>query len=154
MIPGNLAGKYRLLATLGHGGMADVFLACVHGPVGFNKLLVIKELRPALAHDPEFLDMFLDEASLGAQLSQPNIVQTYETLSSEGRYFIALEYLDGQPLNRILAEQAGRAPLPWAAGIHVLCEALRGLHYAHELCDYSGASLGIVHRDVSPHNVV
>lgn len=154
MIPGNLAGKYRLLAMLGHGGMADVYLACARGPAGFNKLLVIKELRPGLAQDPDFLQMFLDEARLAAQLSHPNIVQTYETLASDGRYFIAMEYLEGQPLNRILAEQGKRGALPRTAGLRVLSEALRGLHYAHELRDYAGTALGIVHRDATPHNVL
>lgn len=154
MIPGNLAGKYRLLATLGHGGMADVYLACARGPAGFNKLLVIKELRPGLAQDPDYLQMFLDEARLAAQLSHPNIVQTYETLASDGRYFIAMEYLEGQPLNRVLAEQGQRGALPRAAGLRILSEALRGLHYAHELRDYAGTALGIVHRDATPHNVL
>ena len=154
MISGNLAGKYRLLATLGHGGMADVYLACAEGPAGINKLLVVKELRPVLAQDPDFLDMFLDEARLAARLSHPNIVQTYEALASDGRYFIAMEYLDGQPFNRILAEQAKRGELPWLQGLRIVSEALCGLHYAHELRDYSGEPLQLVHRDVTPHNLL
>jgi serine/threonine protein kinase len=150
---GNLAGKYRLLATLGHGGMADVYLAAAPGPAGFNKLLVVKELRPALARDPDFLDMFLDEARLAARLSHPNVVQTYETSGSDGRYFITMEYLDGQPLNRIFAEFAKQGGLSWSAGLRIVSEALAGLHYAHELRDYSGEKLEIVHRDVTPHNL-
>src|SRR5437868_14651266 len=97
----NSLGKYRLIAELGHGGMAEVFLAVVHGPAGFNKLLVIKKIRPQFAEDPEFLGMFLDEARLAARLSHPNVVQTNEVGDEDGRYFMAMEYLDGQPLNRV-----------------------------------------------------
>src|SRR5689334_5546214 len=153
MHSGLLAGKYRLLATLGHGGMADVYLAAAQGPAGFNKLLVVKELRPALAQDSDFLGMFLDEARLAARLSHPNVVHTYETLNDAGRYFIAMEYLEGQPLNRILAELSKAEGLPWAFGARILSEALAALHYAHELRDYTGASLEVVHRDITPHNL-
>jgi serine/threonine protein kinase len=149
----NLLGKYRLLATLGHGGMADVYLAVAQGPAGFNKLLVIKELRPGLAQDPEFLSMFMDEARLAARLHHPNVVQTYEAAGVAGRYYIAMEYLDGQPLNRLIAEYAKGEGLPLSAGLRILCEALSGLHYAHELADYDGRRLAVVHRDVTPHNL-
>src|SRR5690242_21760118 len=99
---GNILDKYRLIAELGHGGMAEVFLAVASGPAGFNKLVVIKQIRAELAEDPEFLNMFLDEARLAARLSHPNVVQTNEVGHVDNRYFIAMEYLDGQPLNRIL----------------------------------------------------
>src|SRR5579871_2414554 len=98
----NTLGKYRLIAELGHGGMAEVYLAVVRGPAGFNKLMVIKQIRPQLAEDPEFLGMFLDEARLAARLSHPNVVQTIEVGQEGDRYFIAMEYLEGQPLNRVL----------------------------------------------------
>src|ERR1700679_722273 len=86
---GNRLGKYRLIAELGHGGMAEVFLAVVTGPAGFNKLVVVKQIRPQLAEDPEFLGMFLDEAKLAARLSHPNVVQTNEVGQEGERYFIA-----------------------------------------------------------------
>src|SRR5262245_53481619 len=95
-------GKYRLIAQIGHGGMAEVFLEVGRGPAGFNKLLVIKEIRPQLAQDPELLGMFLDEARLAARLSHANVVQTNEVGQDGDRYFIAMEYLEGQPLNRVL----------------------------------------------------
>src|SRR5215475_13051176 len=96
-------GKYRLIAELGHGGMADVFLAAIAGPVGsgFSKLTVIKRLRENLAEDPEFVAMLLDEARIAARLNHPNVVQTNEVGEVEGRYYIAMEYLDGQPLHRV-----------------------------------------------------
>src|SRR3982750_2711724 len=94
-------GKYRLIAELGHGGMAEVFLAVVRGPAGFNKLMVIKQIRPQLAEDPEFLGMFLDEARLAARLSHPNVVQTNEVGNDGDRYFMAMDYLDGRGLDQI-----------------------------------------------------
>ena len=147
-------GKYRFIASLGHGGMAEVFLAVALGPAGFNKLQVIKRLRPNLAEDPELCDMFLDEARLAARLNHRNVVQTNEVDYIDGQYFMAMEYLDGQPLHRVLgrAKQLGEA-LPLGAIVRVVGESLNGLHYAHELADYDGTPLGIVHRDVSPQNI-
>jgi serine/threonine-protein kinase len=146
-------GKYRLIAELGHGGMADVYLAVAQGLGGFNKLLVLKQLRPALVDDSEFLTMFLDEARLAARLSHPNVVHTYEVGRDGSRYFIAMEYLEGQPLNRIVrrAERAGG--LPPDLYLTILVHALSGLHYAHELKDYDGTPLKVVHRDLTPHNI-
>src|SRR5215831_20150365 len=108
----NSLGKYRLIAELGHGGMAEVYLAVVRGPAGFNKLVVIKQIRPQLAEDPEFLGMFLDEARLAARLSHPNVVQTNEVGQDGDRYFIAMEYLDGQPLNRIRSRAGASFSVP------------------------------------------
>lgn len=149
-------GKYQLIAGLGHGGMADVYLAAIHGPegLGFSKLLVIKRLRPNLVEDPEFVAMLVDEARIAARLNHPNTVNTLEIGEVDGQYFIAMEYLDGQPLHRLL--NRGRAagdPMPLEHQLTVLAETLAGLHHAHELLDYDGQSLGVVHRDVSPHNI-
>ncbi|MEP7122408.1 MAG: serine/threonine-protein kinase [Byssovorax sp.] len=146
-------GKYRLIAELGHGGMAEVFLAIASGPAGFNKLVVLKQIRDQLADDPEFLAMFLDEARLAARLNHPNVVQTNEVGEDGRRYFIAMEYLEGQPLNRIVQRLAkdGRLALPMH--VRILIDALAGLHYAHELADFDGTSLQVVHRDATPHNI-
>jgi serine/threonine-protein kinase len=149
----NSLGKYRLIAELGHGGMAEVFLAVVRGPADFNKLVVIKQIRPQLAADPEFLGMFLDEARLAARLSHPNVVQTNEVGQEGERYFIAMEYLDGQPLNRVIHRSQKNGRLPLSMHLKIICDALAGLHHAHELTDYDGTPLGVVHRDVTPHNV-
>lgn len=150
---GNTLGKYRLIAELGSGGMADVYLAVVHGPAGFNKLVVLKQIRTQLAEDPEFLGMFLDEARLAARLSHPNVVQTNEVGHDGRRYFMAMEYLDGQPLNRVLHRLGRTGGLPLGLHLRVLSETLAGLHHAHELRDYDGTPLEVVHRDMSPHNV-
>jgi serine/threonine protein kinase len=142
-------GKYTPFARLGRGGMADVFLAVARGPVGFNKLAVVKRL-----HRSEDLEMFLDEARLAARLSQQNIVNTYEVGEAQGQYFIAMEYLDGQPLQAILTDWTARgARIDEGVAAFIAMQALKGLHYAHELADYDGTPLNVVHRDVSPHNL-
>ncbi len=151
---GAAVGKYQLLAVLGRGGMADVFLALARGPMGFSKLVVLKRLRRALADDKSFRDMFLDEARLAARLNHPNVVQTHEVGEYDGIYFIAMEYLEGQSLNKIIRELSKREEtLPPLLCARIVSDALAGLHYAHELKDFDGSPLEIIHRDVSPHNV-
>lgn len=146
--------EYTLVGKLGHGGMAEVYLALSTGPNGFRKLLVIKRLHTHMKDDPTLVSMFLDEARLAARLSHPNVVQTNKVGSVAGHHFLAMEYLDGQPLNRILKRSSdGGAPLPLALSARIVSDALDGLHYAHELTDYDGTPLAIVHRDVSPHNL-
>lgn len=145
-------GRYRVIAKLGQGGMARVFLTLAPGPAGFHKLLVVKQLREELSDDPDFLTMFLDEARLAARLNHPNVVHTYEVGGEEDSYFIAMDYLEGQPLNRLLAK-AGRDVFPLDVHLRIISDALTGLHYAHELQDFDGSPLHVVHRDVSPANV-
>jgi len=152
--PTTAFGKYQLFASLGRGGMADVFLSVARGQMGFNKLAVIKRLRQALAEEPAFRNMFLDEARLAARLSHPNIVHTYEVGEQNGVYFIAMEYLEGQSLNKVLKEALRRKEgIEPAIGARIVADALSGLHYAHDLRDYDGRPLSIIHRDVSPHNI-
>jgi serine/threonine-protein kinase len=151
---GKTVGKYQLLAVLGRGGMADVFLALSRGPMGFSKLVVLKRLRRALADDKGFRDMFLDEARLAARLNHPNVVHTHEVGEDSGNYFIAMEYLEGQSLNKVIRELTKRNEnLPPLMCARIVSDALAGLHYAHELEDFDGTPLDIIHRDVSPHNV-
>lgn len=142
-------GRYRLLLTLGQGGMGTIHLALAEGTGGFQKLVVIKELREERSGDKNFVEMFLAEARLAGQLNHPNIVQTLEAAQVNGRLFLAMEFLDGQPLSELM--KSGKLPLRLL--LQVLCDTLAGLHYAHELRDYGGNALGIVHCDVSPHNV-
>jgi serine/threonine-protein kinase len=133
--------------------MGDVYLGVAQGPAGFSKLMVIKMLRPALADDEQFLTMFLDEARLAARLNHPNVVQTVE-VGSEGRVnFLAMEYLEGQSLQRMRTRIAKDHPFPLGPHLRILVEALNGLHYAHELVDIDGNPLNIVHRDATPHNI-
>ena len=147
-------GKYEIFAKLGRGGMADVYLATMRGALGFKKLAVIKQLQAQFAADGDIVGMFLDEARLAARLAHPNVVHTYEVGREEDTYFIAMEFLDGQPLNRLEREAArsGR-PLDREVCVRIVSDALGGLHYAHELRDYDGSPFHLVHRDVSPHNI-
>lgn len=144
-------GKYQLVAELARGGMGIVYLAISEGPGGFSKLLIVKELKPDLVSDPSFLQMFLEEARLAARLSHSNIIQTYEVGADEGRHYIVMEYLDGVTLSRVVRKKSPDFSLDMQ--VRVICEMLKGLHYAHTLKDFDGAPLGIVHRDVSPQNV-
>lgn len=146
-------GKYRKLGALGKGGMAHVFLAVSSGPAGFNKLLVLKELKAELVDDPDFVKMFLDEARLCARLNHPNIVHTYDVLEGGGAPpTLVMEYLEGQALSTLIA-RASRGEGLGSLNLRAISEALAGLHYAHELADYDGTPLGLVHRDVSPQNI-
>ncbi len=147
-------GKYRLMAKLGQGGMADVYLALARGALGVNKLVVIKQLRAGLASNPDFVAMFLDEARLAVRLNHPNVVHTYEAGEREGQCFLVMEYLEGQAVDEfMLRARAVGAVVPPGVWVRVVADALSGLHYAHELCDYDGTSLQIAHRDISPQNL-
>ncbi len=148
-------GGYTLVAQLGRGGTGDVFLALSARTSGFQKVIVLKVLHEALEQDLGALEMFLDEARIAAQLHHPNIVQTFEVGEAEGRHYIAMEYAAGMSLDRILTECRARGRLlPVSFCARVAAEILRGLSYAHELVDVQGEPLAVVHRDVSPANVI
>lgn len=143
--------RLRLLAPLGHGGMSDVWLGSLRGPAGFEKLVAIKQLRFVRSEVYDRGSAFLREARLSALLNHPNVIQTFEILAQGGDYRIVMEFLEGQPLNRILRRFPEELTLPQL--VSVIVDALAGLHYAHELADAQGRPLGVVHRDVSPHNI-
>jgi serine/threonine protein kinase len=145
-------GRYIVLAELGRGGMAEVYLALSRGPSGFSKLVVLKLLRAHLAEDDEFLRMFLAEARLAARLNHPNIVQTYEIGVEGGRNCIVMEYLEGCSLAEIDVATRHK-PMPLSLSVRIIADTLAGLHHAHERCDVHGQPLSLVHRDVSPHNI-
>ena len=145
-------GSYRVIAKLGSGGMASVYLGMQSGMAKFKKLVVLKLLHAKHTENTEFLEMFLNEARLAARLNHPNVVNTYEVGEDEGRHFIAMEYLEGQPYSGII-KKVGRGNLEIEHTLKVLIDALGALHYAHELRDFDGTPLGVVHRDVSPQNI-
>lgn len=153
-LQGKTLGKYRPIAELGRGGMAVVYLAAAKGPRGFLKLVVVKELKEELAGDADFTGMFVDEARIAARLNHPNIVQTYEVVEEEGdTFFLIMEYLEGQAFSAVRTRLAKLGELTRDHQIRVIVDMLEGLHYAHELTDYEGKPMNMVHRDVSPHNV-
>jgi len=135
--------------------MATVHLGRLKGPVGFSKMVAIKRLHPQFAKDPDFVSMFLDEARLAARIRHPNVVPTLDIVADTGELFLVMEYVHGISLHRMVKlarEQRDRVPVDVACGIAV--GALRGLHAAHEAKSERGSSLDIVHRDVSPQNVM
>jgi serine/threonine protein kinase len=147
-------GKYYILAELGRGGTATVYLSVARGAGGVSKLVVLKALLPEFAEETSAMSNFLDEARLAAQLNHPNVVQTYEVGTEAGHSVIVMEYLEGQSLSRITRHcEATGQRFPDGMHFKVLIELLAGLHYAHELKAYDGTPLDLVHRDVSPQNV-
>ncbi len=145
-------GRYEIIAPLGMGGMARVYLGLQRSSVGASKLVAIKQLRPEIVTDDGFLAMFADEARIALRLSHANVVSTFEVVAEPGEFFMVLEHLEGQSLAQVL-RRIGREQMPRAEHLFILRQALAGLHYAHTLEDFDGTPLGIVHRDVSPANV-
>ncbi|HMA91499.1 MAG TPA: protein kinase, partial [Polyangiaceae bacterium] len=145
-------GRYEIVQKLGSGGMADVFLAHQPGPFSASKLIVIKQLRAGMMDDEQFVHMFADESRIAVRLNHPNVVQTYEAVAEGSDYYLVLEFLDGRSLHQILSHVT-RAEMPLELHLWILTQVLAGLHYAHELKEFDGSPMGIVHRDVSPSNV-
>ncbi|HEY3255799.1 MAG TPA: protein kinase, partial [Polyangiaceae bacterium] len=145
-------GRYELIAPLGEGGMARVFVAVQRGSIA-NKLLVIKLLREQFIGDEHFVAMFADESRIAVLLNHPNVIHTYESSSTDSAYYIVMEFLEGKTLAQLI-RRMGRENFPLATHLWILCEILAGLHYAHQLCDFGGVPLNIVHRDVSPSNIL
>ena len=148
-------GKYDLETRLGVGGMAEVWLARTEGPAGFSKRVVIKRILPSLVNDPEFVEMFLREARLAALLNHPNVVQIFDLGQAEHTYFLVMEYIEGRSL-RYLHKQTLALGKHLEVGFvaSVLAGACAGLHHAHELRGPTGEPLALVHRDVSPDNLL
>ncbi|MCE9571942.1 MAG: protein kinase [Deltaproteobacteria bacterium] len=147
-------GKYSVDRRLGVGGMAEVFLCRRRGIGGFDKQVVIKRIRPDITHDPAFLGMFLDEARVAANLSHPNIVQIFEIDELDGVPYIAMEYVHGPTLAHLLRLRPTARPPRYGEFAQLGAGVAAGLHYAHNARDASGAPLGLVHRDISPHNII
>ncbi len=153
---GRQLGRYEILTQLASGGMASVYLARAQGVAGFERLVAIKVLHPHLAYEQEFVSMFLDEARLAARIRHMNVVPTLDISDSPGDgYFLVMEYIEGNHLGVLLgraAKQGDRLPRPFVC--RVLIDTLQGLSAAHRLVDEHGKALRLVHRDVSPHNIL
>jgi serine/threonine-protein kinase len=149
-------GKYTLLRRMATGGMAEIFLSLQRSVAGFEKLIVIKRILPAMNQDRGFIDMLLHEARVAASLSHPNIVQTIDVGQVDGTYFIALEHIHGEDLRSIVRQmkKKGVTEFPLEHALAIVLGMCAGLSYAHEKRDLDGSPLGIVHRDISPQNVL
>ncbi|HEX3698282.1 MAG TPA: serine/threonine-protein kinase [Polyangia bacterium] len=144
--------KYRPIARIGRGGMAEVLLAVLAGPAQVRKLLVLKRPLSILSRDADFNTRFLAEARIASRLNHPNVISTFEVGQADEGPFIVMEYLDGQPLSKIY-KRLGALQMPLSYRLHVLRNLLAGLDYVHTLADFDGRGLRLVHRDVSPQNV-
>ncbi|WP_323389114.1 serine/threonine protein kinase [Myxococcus qinghaiensis] len=153
--PENL-GRYELLSQLGRGGMAETWRARLIGAAGVTRPVVIKKVLPEHARDEAFISMFISEARISATLSHGNIAQVFDFGRMDGQYFLAMELVDGQPLHRLMkrAAKTGLKRMPIPLATFIALEMSRGLHYAHSRTDEKGKPLHIVHRDISPDNVL
>jgi len=149
-------GKYTLLRVLAKGGMAELFLAIQKSVAGFEKLIVIKRILPSMNQDKAFIDMLLHEARIAATLSHPNIVQIFDVGQAEGLYFIAMEHVHGEDIRSVVRgmKVKGVPEFPLEHALAIAMGMCAGLSYAHEKRDLDGTELNIVHRDISPQNVV
>jgi serine/threonine-protein kinase len=149
----NRFGRYELLKRIAIGGMAELFLARETGLAGFERLVIIKRVLPSLVEDIDFIDMFLDEARLAARLTHPNIVHIYELAEEDDTYYIAMEYVAGGDLHDLSLRRQGEL-LPLRDALYVVGEVCGGLQFAHSLAGPDGEPLGVVHRDITPKNVL
>jgi len=148
-------GKYYLLERINVGGMAEVFKAKTFGVEGFERLLAVKRILPNIAEDEEFITMFIDEAKIAVQLQHANIAQIFDLGKVDDSFFIALEYVHGRDLRSIFDRMRNKAEsLPIAMACYVTMQVCEGLDYAHNKRDAQGRELNLVHRDISPQNVL
>ena len=147
--------RYELVGEIASGGMATVYLARRAGVGGFQRFVAVKRLHPHLAHESEFVQMFLDEARLAALIHHPNVVSITEVGASDRGFYLVMDYIEGDTLARLMTDcaEAGRV-VPTPVGLRIVIDMLTGLHAAHELHDEQGHPTGLVHRDVSPQNVL
>ena len=143
-------GKFRLIRRMARGGMAEVFQATQQGPEGFERTVALKRILPHLAEVPDFVEMFMEEARLAAKLSHPNIAHVYEFGQVDNSYYITMELIDGVDLNAA----APPPPLPLEHCARIIADVCAALHHAHGLEDSAGVPLCIVHRDISPQNIM
>ncbi len=151
--PPSVLGRYQLFAKLGSGGQAEVFLAVARGMLGVDKVVVVKRARNGRGQDPMQLGDFLEEARFSLRLNHPNLVHTYEVGEHEGQPFLAMEHIEGLSLRELFDSPRSRS-FASAIWLRIIADALGGLAHAHGLRDYDGKPLGIVHRDISPHNIL
>lgn len=151
---GHVLGRYELLLPIASGGMAMVWAARLKGTRGFQKIVAVKTMLPKLTEDEQFEQMFLDEASLASQIRHPHVVEILDLGEQDGVLFLVMEWIDGVPLNQLMKAAKKVGGIPLSAAVRICIQACAGLHAAHELKDREGQLVGLVHRDVSPQNVL
>ncbi|MBN9165056.1 MAG: serine/threonine protein kinase, partial [Myxococcales bacterium] len=152
--PSTRLGRYELLVPIARGGMARVWAARQHGQRGFQKLVAIKTILPHLAEEAEFERMFLDEARIASGVHHPNVCEIYELGEDKRTLYLAMEWVSGDSLSRVLRASGKTEALDPRVAARIIADACAGVHAAHELTDDDGRPLEVVHRDLSPHNVL
>lgn len=153
--PPQRLGRYEILGRLAAGGMAEVLLGRMRGPLGFERPVAIKRILPHLAENRAFVDMFLDEARIAAGIRHARVAQVHELAELDGEYFLVMEYIEGESLGGLMRRLwLGGASLDRVLAAHIIAEVCAGLHAAHELTDLTGSGRQVIHRDVSPQNVM
>src|SRR5262245_33885001 len=152
---GSALGRYELLLPVAQGGMATVWAARMKGTRGVAKIVAVKTMLPALSNDPRFESMFLSEATIASRIKHPNVCEIFDLGEEDKVLYLVMEWIDGESLVTLMGDchRQGR-PVPAMVAARIVLDAARGLHAAHELRDESGALVGVVHRDVSPHNIL
>ena len=152
--PGVRLGRYEMLVPIARGGMARVWAARLHGQRGFQKLVAIKVILPHLAEEPEFERMFLDEARIASGVHHPNVCEIYELGEEKKTLYLVMEWVSGDSFARVLRVNGKTEAIDPRVVARVIADACAGVHAAHELTDDDGRALGVVHRDLSPHNIL
>ena len=151
---GQILGRYELLLPLARGGMAEVWAARLHGTRGFQKLVAIKTMLPGVIEDKRAEQMFMDEAGLACRIQHPNVVEIIELGEDDGTLYLVMEWIEGEPLNVIIKRAGSAGSIPLSVAVNLMGQCCKGLQAAHELKDERGELLGVVHRDISPHNIL
>jgi serine/threonine protein kinase len=151
---GLVLGRYELLLPIAQGGMAEVWAARLHGTRGFKKFVAIKTMLPGSIDDTRLEQMFMEEAELAARIHHPNVVGTIELGEQDGMLYLVMDWVDGEPLSYVLKQAGQHGGLPLPIAVNLIGQACQGLHAAHELPDDDGKPLGVVHRDISPQNIL
>jgi serine/threonine-protein kinase len=154
LLPGSVLGRYELVLKIATGGMGEVWAARLNGSRGFQKVLAVKTLLPELSHNPNFEQAFLDEAALAARIKHPNVVQIIDLGEEDHILYQVMEWVSGASLWSVMRASARRDGIPLGVAARIICQICAGLHAAHELKTDDGGALNLVHRDVSPQNIL
>ncbi|HEX4335149.1 MAG TPA: serine/threonine-protein kinase, partial [Polyangiaceae bacterium] len=152
--PGQTLGRYEFLVPIAEGGMASVWAARLKGSRGFSKTVAVKTMLPSVSDDPQFEQMFLDEAQIASRIRHPNVVEIMDLGEQDEVLFLVMEWVDGEPLSNLRRAAAKHGGIPRNIALRVVADACAGLHAAHEMKDDGGNPVGLVHRDISPQNIL